>query len=121
VQVLFIGVVLTLMIVLLGHLLFTAQYHWPLAPTNFVLQVAGVVTLLVSQIATMHVVFNTSKHTSDFWPYMFEYLAIDIPPFSWEETFKYWTTNQVIAWQIMNATTAGIIQVRHSSGSQNIL
>jgi hypothetical protein len=119
VQVLLIGVVITLMSVLLGHLLFTAQYHWPLAPTNFALQLAGVVTLLVSQIATMHVVFSSALSSTNDWPYRFEYAAIDLPPYFYvrtkEEKAAAWSLASVAAWSLMNATTAGIIQACRSS------
>jgi hypothetical protein len=117
VQVLLIGIVITLMSVLLGHLLFTAQYHWPLAPTNFALQLAGVVTLLVSQVATMHVVFSSALLSTNDWPYRFEYAAIDLPPFFYDQSKKDhgWSLATVAAWSLMNATTAGIIQACRSS------
>ncbi|THH28910.1 hypothetical protein EUX98_g5292 [Antrodiella citrinella] len=41
IQILMTGIVLTLTSVLVIHLLATAQYHWPLAPANFVLQVSA--------------------------------------------------------------------------------
>jgi hypothetical protein len=115
VQVLLIGVVLTLMGVLLGHLLFTAQYHFPLAPTNFALQVAGVLTLLTTQVAMMHVVFTSAMHRSDEWPYMFDYIAIDLPPFistnPQNDCHSMWTSEVTAAWSLMNAATSAIIQV----------
>jgi hypothetical protein len=113
VQVLFIGVVLTLMGVLLGHLIFTAQYHWPLSRTNFILQVASVVTLLISQVVLLQTVFRDTKSRSSQWPYMFEYVAIDVPPFNWEDTVKDdWSTGAIAGWQLMSAVTSGIIQVQ---------
>jgi hypothetical protein len=110
VQALFIGVVITLMGVLLGHLIFTAQYHWPLARTNFALQIASVVTLIISQVALMVVVFHDTQARSSEWPYMFEYVAIDVPPFNWKET-NAWTPPEIAAWQFMSALTGGIVQV----------
>ena len=40
IQILMIGIVLTLTSVLLIHLVFTGQYHWPLAPVNYALQLS---------------------------------------------------------------------------------
>lgn len=109
VQVLLTGIIFTLTCVLLIHLCFTAQYHWPLAPVNFVLQVSGVLSLLISQIATLHVVLSTTILESRTWPYMLTYLEVDIPPLY---TSGDWSTAELAAWLIMNATTSGLIQVR---------
>jgi len=108
VQVLLTGIIFTLTCVLLLHLCFTAQYHWPLAPVNFVLQISGVLSLLISQIATLHVVLSTTMLESQNWPYMLTYLAVDIPPLHQTEG---WSTAELAAWLIMNATTSGLIQV----------
>lgn len=109
VQVLLTGIIFTLTCVLFIHLCFTAQYHWPLAPVNFVLQVSGVLSLLISQIATLHVVLSTTVLESQTWPYMLTYLEVDIPPLYNPEG---WSTAELAAWLIMNATTSGLIQVR---------
>ncbi|KAF8891854.1 hypothetical protein BD779DRAFT_1610541 [Infundibulicybe gibba] len=81
------------------HLIFTAQYHWPLAPVNYVLQLSGVTTLLISLIATLHVVLSATIAESLKWPYMLSYIAVNVPP--WRAT-----------WLVMNASTSGLIQVR---------
>ena len=109
VQVLLIGIIFTLTCVLLLHLCFTAQYHWPLAPVNFVLQMSGVLSLLISQIATLHVVMSTTMLESQNWPYMLTYLAVDVPPLYDADG---WSTAELAAWLVMNATTSGLIQVR---------
>jgi hypothetical protein len=70
VQILLTGVVLTLVAVLFIHLVFTARYHWPLAPVNYVLQLSSVTTLLISLIATLHVVLAAALDESERWPYM---------------------------------------------------
>jgi hypothetical protein len=110
VQVFLAGIIFTLTCVLLIHLCFTAQYHWPLAPVNFVLQVSGVLSLLISQIATIHVILSTTSIESKTWPYMLTYLEVDIPPLYQED--EGWSTAELAAWLIMNATTSGLIQVR---------
>ncbi|KAF9012570.1 hypothetical protein BDQ17DRAFT_712018 [Cyathus striatus] len=80
VQILLTGIVLTLVVVLFIHLVFTAQYHWPLAPVNYVLQISGVTTLLISLIATIHVVLSSAFAESERWPYMLSYIAVNVPP-----------------------------------------
>ncbi|KAH9935234.1 uncharacterized protein BXZ73DRAFT_89561 [Epithele typhae] len=111
VQVLLLGIVMTLVVVLIIHLAFTAQYHWPLAPVNYVLQMSAVITLLISCIATLHVVLSSTIDQSMTWPYMLDYVAVDMPPFS--DTNDGWTMSELIAWLLMNATTSGLIQITH--------
>jgi len=117
IQILMTGIVLTLVGVLLIHLLFTAQYHWPLAPVNYVLQVSGVVTLLISLIATLHIVLSAALKESKQWPYMLSYIAVNVPPVDTEETDEYnvefdWNLAERATWAIMSATMSGLIQVR---------
>lgn len=112
VQILMIGIVLTLTSVLLIHLIFTAQYHWPLAPVNYALQLSAVITLLVSLIATLHVVLNTATDESRQWPYMLTYVAVDIPPLQDQDSMAGWRIGELAAWLLMNATTSALIQVR---------
>jgi len=124
IQVLLTGIIFTLTCVLVLHLLFTAQYHWPLAPVNFVLQLSGVFSLLISQIATIHVVTSATLIESQNWPYMLTYLAVDIPPLNQPDGLDQtgnpnqpdnsgWTTAELAAWLIMNAVTSGLIQITH--------
>jgi hypothetical protein len=104
------GVVTTLVIVLLINLIFTAQYHWPLAQVNYILQISGVSILLISLMSTIHVVFAVAITESQEWPYMLSYIAVNLPP-SGEET-NAWTVTQNATWYLMNASTSGLIQVR---------
>jgi len=97
-------------VVLLIHLLFTAQYHWPLAPVNYVLQISGVTTLLISLIATMHVVLSASLEESSHWPYMLSYIAVEVPP-SDEDFSEGWSTAERATWAVMTASTSGLVQV----------
>lgn len=107
-----IGIVLTLASVLLIHLVFTAQYHWPLAPVNYALQLSAVITLLVSLIATLHLVLEAATQESTEWPYMLTYVAVDIPPLQDPESITGWRIGELAAWLLMNATTSALIQVR---------
>ncbi|KAH7883274.1 hypothetical protein F5I97DRAFT_1930835 [Phlebopus sp. FC_14] len=123
VQILLTGIVLTLVVVLLLHLIFTAQYHWPLARTNYVLQLTGVTTLLITLIATLYVVFASTVEESQHWPYMLSYLAVDMPRYldnstlnSTDPTILYqhkWTAAESATWIVMNATTSVVIQITH--------
>ncbi|KAF9443793.1 hypothetical protein P691DRAFT_808327 [Macrolepiota fuliginosa MF-IS2] len=113
VQILLTGVVLTLTVVLLIHLLFTAQYHWPLAPVNYVLQVSGVTTLLISLIATIHVILSTSGSESEGWPYMLSYLAVNVPPSDLGDDSEDWSVAERATWLVMMASTSGLIQITH--------
>ena len=119
VQILLNGIVLTLTTVLLIHLLFTTQYHWTLAPVNYSLQLAGVLSLLTSLIATLSVVLTGSFEDTQVWPYMIKYIAKDVPPSSSysnitaDEPFEstQWTTAELAAWYAMDATTSALVQV----------
>lgn len=111
VQILLTGVVLTLVAVLFIHLIFTAQYHWPLAPVNYVLQLSGVISLIVSLIATIHVVFSTTVTESEKWPYMLSYVAVNTPPLDQGQDTTGWSITERATWLLMNASTSGLIQV----------
>ena len=114
VQILLTGVVLTLVGVLFIHLVFTGQYHWPLAPVNYILQVSGVSTLLVSLVATLRIILSTAMVDSQQWPYMLTYIAVDVPPQPDDmETTEVWSTPELVAWYIMVATVSGLVQVSY--------
>ncbi|PPQ93831.1 hypothetical protein CVT25_013540 [Psilocybe cyanescens] len=107
------GVVLTLVAVLFIHLMFTAQYHWPLAPVNYVLQLSGVTTLLISLIATIHVVLSATFAESERWPYMLSYIAVNVPPLDIDSNTEGWSVAERATWLVMNASTSGLIQITH--------
>ncbi|RDB24978.1 hypothetical protein Hypma_007970 [Hypsizygus marmoreus] len=113
VQILLTGVVLTLVAVLFIHLIFTAQYHWPLAPVNYVLQLSGVTTLLISLIATLHVVLSATFAESEKWPYMLSYIAVNVPPLDLDVDTDGWNVAERATWLVMNASTSGLIQITH--------
>ncbi|KAF8190782.1 hypothetical protein BJ912DRAFT_1142595 [Pholiota molesta] len=113
IQIMLTGVVLTLVAVLLIHLMFTAQYHWPLAPVNYVLQLSGVTTLLISLIATIHVVLSATFAESEKWPYMLSYIAVNVPPLDLESDTESWSIAERATWLVMNASTSGLIQITH--------
>ncbi|KAJ7876108.1 hypothetical protein B0H14DRAFT_2714621 [Mycena olivaceomarginata] len=117
IQILLTGVVLTLVAVLFIHLIFTAQYHWPLAPVNYVLQISGVSTLLISLVATLHVVLSATQRESAKWPYMLSYIAVNVPPLEDatppDNVHDRWSVAEKATWLVMNASTSGLIQITH--------
>ncbi|KAG6886328.1 hypothetical protein C0993_006738 [Termitomyces sp. T159_Od127] len=113
IQILLTGAVLTLVAVLFIHLIFTAQSHWPLAPVNYVLQLSGVTTLLISLIATLQVILSTARTESQKWPYMLSYIAVNVPPFDQNSDTDEWSFAERATWLVMNAATSGLIQITH--------
>ncbi|OCH84938.1 hypothetical protein OBBRIDRAFT_807896 [Obba rivulosa] len=113
VQILLAGIVFTLTAALIIHILFTAQYHWPISPLNFVLQLCAASTLLVSYAATIQVILSTVAGQSRQWPYMLNYIAVDFPPLDPEIQNNSWTTTGLAAWLLMNATVGMLIQITH--------
>ena len=119
VQILLTGIVFTLTAVLLFHLIFTAQYHWPLAPVNYALQFGGVSTLFVNLIATIIVILRQSMTVSKQWPYMLTYLAVEIPPAPTNTSeigspnyeAAPWSTAEITSWYVMDATVSALVQV----------
>ncbi|KAI0669606.1 hypothetical protein C8Q78DRAFT_188574 [Trametes maxima] len=71
---------------------------------------SAVGTLLISCIATMHVVLSSTIDQSLRWPYMLDYIAVDIPPL---QDNTDWEMGELAAWLLMNATTSGLIQITH--------
>lgn len=104
VQIMLTGICLASVVVLLVHLLFTFKYHWPLARLNYALQLAGVITLLISLVSTSAVLLNSTYQKSRSWPYMFDYIAIEIPLVEWSQT-------QLVMWYMLNATLSGFVNV----------
>lgn len=99
-----IGIVLTLCTVLLSHLSFTAQYHFPLSKLNFLLQTLAVLSLLTKVSAELALASIKLYDISSIWPYMFEYTAIDIPYIEWDV----WKTG---AWLAMLAIVSALVNV----------
>ena len=62
------GVILALLVVLLAHLLFTVQYHYPLARLNCVLQISGVGITLLAVVATLVVILEFGSKQTSQWP-----------------------------------------------------
>jgi hypothetical protein len=103
-QFLLTGVILALSTILLIHLVFTAPYHWPLAKLNYGLQLSGVISLLLSLGITLSVIMGDVLETSREWPYMLNYVAVDVPLQNWTQVDSGW-------WYTLDAVTSGLAHV----------
>jgi hypothetical protein len=105
IQILLLGMVNTLTGVLLIHLIFTAPYHWPHAKLNYSLQLSGVVSLLVSTCLSLVVVLRNVHQTSRSWPYMLDYIGVQVP-------IDGWAVHAIAWWYGLDAVTSGLAHVR---------
>jgi hypothetical protein len=88
----------------LKHIVVTLQYHYPLAPLNYSLQLSSVVVVLISVIIKIVVILEDSADNADLWPYDLNYVAVSIPP-------KSWSTGQDAAWFLLQALNNGLANV----------
>ena len=112
IQILIGGITLTLVCILLVQLSFTAPYHIRLARVNFFLQVSAALVLLASQIAGLTLLLNDTMRQSQNWPFMLEYIAVDLPPLNFPRSTEGWSLAGLIAWLFMNALVSALTQVR---------
>ncbi|CAH7686022.1 hypothetical protein BY996DRAFT_4554588, partial [Phakopsora pachyrhizi] len=105
-QLLIYGIVLTLLTVLILHLAFTAKYHYPLASSNFVLLLSAVflteISVIVVVVVTNQYLFTRSR----FWPFMFDYVEVPMPPSDWK-------TAQLIGWYLMQGAVTFFAHATH--------
>ncbi|WVQ95143.1 hypothetical protein IAU59_002237 [Kwoniella sp. CBS 9459] len=106
IQLLVNGITVTLLCVLLIHLLFTTQYHYPLAPLNYILQLLSILVVTISVIIKIVVILQHSAHSADVWPFDLDYVAVTIPPTSWG-------TGRCAAWFLLQALNNGLSNITH--------
>nr|XP_031863953.1 uncharacterized protein CI109_000597 [Kwoniella shandongensis]KAA5531025.1 hypothetical protein CI109_000597 [Kwoniella shandongensis] len=106
IQLLVNGITVTLLCVLLIHLLFTTQYHYPLAPLNYILQLSSILTVLISVIIKIVIILQQSSDSADEWPYSLDYVAVSIPPDTW-------STGRCAAWFLLQALNNGLSNITH--------
>ncbi|OCF32689.1 hypothetical protein I316_05610 [Kwoniella heveanensis BCC8398] len=106
IQLLVNGITITLLCVLLIHLLFTTQYHYPLAPLNYILQLLSILVVTISVIIKIVVILQHSAHSADIWPFDLDYVAVTIPPASWG-------TGRCAAWFLLQALNNGLSNITH--------
>ena len=83
----------------------TTQYHYPLAPLNYSLQLSSIVVVFLSVVVKTWYVLHHSAQSADVWPYDLDYVAVSVPPPSW-------TIAQDAAWFLLQALNNGLSNVR---------
>uniref|UniRef100_V5F0R6 Uncharacterized protein n=2 Tax=Kalmanozyma brasiliensis (strain GHG001) TaxID=1365824 RepID=V5F0R6_KALBG len=102
------GINIALISVLLIHLLFTVQYHFPLSRKNFYLQISSSLMLLISLSVTLHIVLDLLEGESQRYPFMFPYIGVQLPPGD-----DSWTKVQEVFFLLMRAITTALIHITH--------
>ncbi|CDZ97796.1 hypothetical protein [Phaffia rhodozyma] len=100
------GIIFTLLVVLTIHLLFTVQHHYPLARLNFLLQFSGVIVTLAAVTATLAVTLRVGEQESSIWPYMNDFIYVEVP-------VRSWSASKLISWYTVEALSSGIVQITH--------
>lgn len=100
------GINLALTTVLTLQLIVTMRYHFPLSKKNYCLQSASTLMLLLSLSVHMHTVLNKLMVQSRGWPYMFSYIAVQIPPQDGS-----WNLAQEVFYLLMRAMSTLLIHV----------
>lgn len=72
----------------------TTQYHYPLAPLNYGLQLSSIVTVLLSVCVKAGVVLKQNADTANTWPYALDYVAVPIPA-------EYWSLGEEGGWLLL--------------------
>ncbi|GAA5863499.1 hypothetical protein JCM1840_000044 [Sporobolomyces johnsonii] len=106
VQLLILGVTLSLLGMLLIHLLFTIRYHLPLSKANYCLQTLATVLSLVNVSLQLRLVMVTLYDTGRHWPYMFDYIEITLPDDDW-------TNAQQAGWLCLQGLNSFIVHSTH--------
>ncbi|SNX81613.1 uncharacterized protein MEPE_00318 [Melanopsichium pennsylvanicum] len=102
------GINIALISVLVIHLLFTVQYHFPLSRRNFYLQMSSSLMLLISLSVTLHIILDLLQTESQRYPFMFPYIGIQLPPGD-----ESWTKVQEVFFLLMRAITTALIHITH--------
>jgi hypothetical protein len=113
IQILVTGITLTLVVVLLVQLLFSAPSHLRIARTNFFLQVSSALALLAWELSCLIIILNISADQSQRWPFMLDYIAVDFPPLIDPHDRGRWSMAALIAWLFLNAIVSVLTQVCH--------
>ncbi|TNY20621.1 hypothetical protein DMC30DRAFT_352040, partial [Rhodotorula diobovata] len=99
VQVVILGVTITLLSMLFVHLLFTIRYHAPLNRVNYALQTSATGLSLANVAAQLHIVMSNLYGTGRTWPFMFDYIEVSFPK-------KAWSQGERAAWFLLQGLNA---------------
>ncbi|KAK4057657.1 hypothetical protein OIO90_001305 [Microbotryomycetes sp. JL221] len=106
VQVVILGVTVTLLGVLLVHLLFTIRYHLPLSRINYSFQVSAVVLSLGNVAAQFHIVMTNLERQGKRWPFGYDYIEVAMPP-------RYWSQPARGAWLFLQGANSFLTHSTH--------
>ncbi|KAL8292259.1 hypothetical protein RQP46_001725 [Phenoliferia psychrophenolica] len=105
VQVVVLGICVTLLSVLLVHLLFTVRYHFPLSKLNYCCQISAVILTLARTIAELRVLMIILMRQPQTWPYEFLYIEVTLPPATWNRgALAAWLLIQALSILVLHAT-----------------
>lgn len=107
VQVSVAGMTTAFMVLLALHQCFTAAYHFPLDPLNFVLQLVSSIVYVVYHGATLGVQLRELDEFSHRWPHMFPYMAYRLP------RYGHWTTVQMVFFILAEALASLLAHAAH--------
>ena len=107
VQVSVAGMTTAFMVLLALHQCFTAAYHFPLDPLNFVLQLVSSIVYVVYHGATLGVQLRELDEFSHRWPHMFPYMAYRLP------RYGHWTTVQLVFFILAEALASLLADAAH--------
>lgn len=108
-QIVVFGINIALTTVLAIHLLFTVHYHYPLSRANWLLQVSSSIILLVMFCVGLNFLLADLMKQSHSWPFMFDYLAEELPPSNDGD----WSMVKTVMYLLLRAITTVIIHVTH--------
>lgn len=130
IQLLLSGITLTLLVMLLIHLLcewawgrrhsklpasatqlltmlthpVTTQYHYPLAPLNYCLQLSSIIAVLLGVSVRIGLILHQAAQRADQWPYGLDYISTPVPG-------DEWNTGEEAAWYLLQAICNGLANV----------
>lgn len=82
----------------------TTQYHYPLAPLNYCLQLSSIITVLLGVGVRIGVILRHSSTNADQWPYDLDYVAVPVPS-------PAWNVGEDAAWYLLQAISNGLANV----------
>lgn len=106
-QVLLFTIICTIILVLCVHLAFTSSTHWSLSPSSFSLQLSASVFFLSTHGAMLIMVLKIASRQTLKWPYMFSWVAVEIPP----QIPPVWSRARVITWCVARTISSALVQV----------
>ncbi|KAH8922702.1 hypothetical protein BT69DRAFT_1205039, partial [Atractiella rhizophila] len=79
--------------------------HIPISRANWWLQIAAVTITLSSVGTSLGLLFNSLRKKGHEWPFMFDYVEVDIPPTD-DDGVALWDGIQLISWEALQGAVA---------------